>query len=134
MVKFETRVISDREYLKVCPSDEVFERKGTRIQYDEDEDMQVAIFRISGKLYCLWNICPHRHKDQIYNGIIKDLKVICPEHGWTYSLETGENVNKRQGMRGLDKFDVFEEDGWVYIEKPNISIPKWRQDNFNERL
>ena len=128
-IKYPIKNISGKEYLMVCPSNRVYEKKGTRIQYDDDdEDMQVAIFRVDGKLYCLWNICPHRHKDQIFNGILKKLTVICPEHGWTYSLETGENMNKLQGLRGLDRFDIFEEDGWVYIEKPTITIPRWRKE------
>lgn len=117
------------EYLKICHSEDVFEGKGRRVRIDDDIDRQVAVFRVEGKLYCLYNVCPHRHADRIFEGYIKDMTVMCPLHGWTYSLETGENVNKHQGLKGLDKYEVFEKDGWVYIEKPDIKIPKWRRED-----
>jgi len=126
--KLPVIVRNGKEYLKVCPSEDVFEKKGVKVQFDEDDDRQVAVFRLDSKLYCLWNICPHRHQDQIHNGFIKDGNIICPVHGWTYNIETGLNVNPRQGMRSLQTFEIFEEDGYIFIEKPKIEIPNWRQD------
>lgn len=115
-------------FVIICDSHKVKEGKGLRIAFDEDVDMQVAVFRIKNKLYCVSNICPHRHATRIYEGIVKDLKVTCPLHGWTYSIETGENVDKTQGIKNLIKYDIFETDGKVFIEKPVLSIPKWRED------
>lgn len=113
-------------FLSVCDSDKIYEGKGVKIQFPEDEDFQVAILRVNGKLYCLDNICPHRHADRIYEGIIKNDTVMCPLHGWTYSVITGENQNKHQGLKNLRVFDVYEENGVVFIEKPEFKIPKWR--------
>jgi len=120
-------VINEKKYLEVCNSKDVFEKKGLKVQLPGDEDFQVAIFRIDGKLVCLDNICPHRHADRIFEGIIKDDKVICPLHGWTYSLITGENINKQQGLKNLNKHECFEQDGKVYIEEPKFEVPKWRR-------
>ena len=124
---FEKIVIENLEFIKICKSKEVFESKGLKIQFDGDDDFQLAIFRVNGNLYCLENICPHRHADRIFEGIIDNLTVMCPLHGWTYSLETGQNVNQRQGIKSLKNFKVIEIDGNVYIEKPNFEIPKWRR-------
>ncbi|HRP02766.1 MAG TPA: Rieske 2Fe-2S domain-containing protein [Candidatus Kapabacteria bacterium] len=115
------------KYLEVCNSKDVVESKGTKIQLPDDDDFQVAIFRINGELICLDNICPHRHADKIYDGIIKDNNVTCPLHGWTYSLQTGENINKSQGLKSLKKYHCFEQSGKVYLEEPIFEVPKWRR-------
>ena len=118
------------KYVEVCKSSDLYEGKGRRIKFPEDEDFQVAIFRVKGQLYCLDNICPHRHADSICDGIIKDGIVTCPLHGWSYSLETGQNVNQLQGIKSLKSHKIFEKDGMILIEKPIFTIPKWRrQDN-----
>lgn len=115
------------KYIEVCNSNDILENKGFKIQFPEDDDFQLAIFRINKELICLDNICPHRHADKIYDGVIKDYTVTCPLHGWTFSLCTGENVNQRQGIKGLKKYLCFELNGKVYIEDPQFEIPKWRR-------
>ncbi len=115
------------EFIPVCNSNELFEGKGKKIQFPEDDDFQVAIFRVNGKLYCLENICPHRHADSIFDGIIKNGIVTCPLHGWSYYLKNGQNVNQRQGIKSLKSFLIKEEDNTIYIEKPEFTIPKWRR-------
>jgi nitrite reductase/ring-hydroxylating ferredoxin subunit len=116
-------------FAEVCDSDEIFEGKGRRIRFSDDEDHQVAVIRFKGELYCLDNICPHRHADRIHEGLINKHKetVMCPLHGWTYYLKNGENVNKLQGLKSLKTHKVFEESGKVYVEKPELNIPKWRR-------
>ncbi|MCX6146918.1 MAG: Rieske 2Fe-2S domain-containing protein [Candidatus Kapabacteria bacterium] len=126
-MKYKSKIINGKEYFAICKNNELLEGKGIKIQFDEDDDMQVAIFRINGELYCLSNICPHRHAEEIYNGIIKDGNVTCPLHGWTYNLKSGANVNLKQGLKSLQKFEIFELNKTIYIEKPPLIIPKWRQ-------
>lgn len=134
MIKLNISNIKDRikfediEYIFLCSSDKIYEGKGYQFLFDDDHDKQLAVFRRQGKLYCLSNICPHRHQDKIYDGIIDDMKVSCPEHGWTYSLETGQNINPLQGLRSLKKFDIIEKGGKIYIEYPQFEIPKWREN------
>ncbi len=126
---YPERVIDGRTYARVCRTSGLFETRGRQVVFDEDQDMQVAIFKQGGSLYALSNICPHRHQDRIHEGIIRNGNVTCPVHGWTYSLDTGENTDKRQGIRSLVKYDVFEENGYIWLEKPDKSIvPPWRRD------
>ena len=127
LFKYETKLIDGKQYVKACESSQIYDGKGVKIQFPEDEDFQVAILRIEGKLYCMDNICPHRHMDKIYDGIIKNHTVMCPAHGWTYNVKTGENMNKHQGLKSLNVYDVFEKDGNVFIEKPDFEVPKWRR-------
>lgn len=124
----EKQIIEGKEYLFLIPSNKIYEGKGYQFLFDDDMDKQLAVFRRQGKLYCLSNICPHRHQDKIYDGIIDDMKISCPEHGWTYSLETGQNVNPLQGLRSLRKYVIIEKEGKIYIEYPEFDIPKWREN------
>ncbi len=117
-----------KKYLYVFDSKNLFENKGIKIQFPDDDDFQLALFRIEGNLYCLENICPHRHADRIFEGIIKDMTVTCPLHGWTYSIRTGENMNKRQGLKNLVHYECFELNGKIYVEEPSFKIPKWRRN------
>ncbi len=100
--------------------------KGIKVQLGEDFDYQVAVFYVNNNLYCLSNICPHKHIDRIFEGFIKDGTVTCPEHGWTYLLQTGENINQEVGIKSLQTFNIMEMNGKVYIEEPNFVVPKWR--------
>jgi len=118
----------NKTFVHICNSDEIKEGKSKKIVFEDDIDMQYALFRINDKLYCVSNICPHRHATRIFEGILKKLTITCPLHGWTYSLETGENVNQKQGIKKLDKYEVFEENEKVFMEEPEIKIPKWRQN------
>ncbi len=126
--KFDEIVKDGKTYVYICDSDEAKEGKGLRIAFEQDVDMQFAVFRIKNNLYCVSNICPHRHATKIFEGIIKGLTVTCPLHGWTYSLVTGENTNTHQGIKRLNKYEIFEEDDKVFMEKPILKIPKWRED------
>jgi hypothetical protein len=42
-------------------------------------------------------------------------------------LETGENTNPNQGIGSLSKYNLIELDGKIYLEKPDIKVPKWRE-------
>lgn len=126
-IMYEINFIDGLEFAKVCKSEELFEKRGKHIQFKEDVDMQLAIFRIDGKLYALNNICPHRHAEEIYNGILIGLEISCPLHGWTYNICDGKNINQKQGIKSLETYQIFEENGYVFVEKPKKKIPKWRQ-------
>ena len=126
-----TKEVNGVKYVLAGNASEFFERKGYRLRLSEDEDHQIALIRFKGKLFALENICPHRHADRIFEGILgEDLTVTCPLHGWTYSLEDGLNTNMKQGIRKLSKFDIIEEDnGEVWVEFMELNKPKWRCDD-----
>lgn len=114
---------------KIGKSADFYEGKGKRILIDDELDSQIAVFRYKGELYALSNICPHRHQDRIFEGYLENGNVVCPAHGWTYSLATGENVNQHQGIKRLSKYNIFEDKGIVYLEKPEFSKAAWKSFN-----
>jgi 3-phenylpropionate/trans-cinnamate dioxygenase ferredoxin component len=52
-------------------------------------DIDIAIFKVEGKIYAMKNICPHQHFSHLQEGEIIDGAVSCPMHGWTFDLATG---------------------------------------------
>jgi len=100
---------------------------GKAIRLGDELDYEVAVFLVEGEIFCLSNVCPHRHQNHIAEGIVKDEIVTCPLHFWSYDLRTGKNINKSQGTRSLQSFEVRIIDGFVYLKKPDIKLPKWRE-------
>lgn len=79
-------------------------------------DHEIAVFFIDGRVYAVSNICPHQHSPLLAQGIIEDLTVTCPLHGWTYSLETGKMVS---GSGGIRIYAAKLEGDDVYVQKPD---------------
>lgn len=132
--EYKEVIRNEKSYIKVLSSSELPEKKGYLLAFEDDIDMEVSLFRINGELYCLSNICLHRHAREIYKGIIRGDTVTCPLHGWTYNYKTGINVNSKQGSACLKTYEIFEEKNFIYIEKPVVKIPKWRDLNYDYNL
>lgn len=120
---FEVREFNGMEYLRICHSSDVFQKKGKNIVFDED--VQIAIIREGASLYAVSNICPHQYAAVICDGFIEEGTVTCPLHGWIYSLESGKALG---GNATLKTYKVFEQDNDVWLEKPVKLTPLWLQN------
>jgi len=49
---------------------------------------RIAIFRYADQFYALDAVCPHTGAD-LGLGRVKNRRVTCPDHGWTFDLSTG---------------------------------------------
>jgi 3-phenylpropionate/trans-cinnamate dioxygenase ferredoxin subunit len=87
-------------YSRVCKVSELSEKIGRRFIIN---DVDVAVFKVSGEIFVLNNTCPHQHTTIIYDGFIEDGCVVCPAHGWMFNLKTGKQPT---GARGLDTYPV----------------------------
>ncbi|HKB86550.1 MAG TPA: Rieske (2Fe-2S) protein [Ignavibacteriaceae bacterium] len=105
-------------FFKVCRTTDLVNNSGKRFIVD---DVDVALFKVDDKIYALSNICPHQHSPLIYDGFLEDGCVVCPAHGWIFSLETGKTPT---GQRGLSSFEVRIEDGYVFV-KAFKKVLKW---------
>lgn len=94
-------------FVKLCPLDELKENSGRRFFVEDPEKngniIEVALFKVNGKIFALNNICPHQHSALIYDGFLEDGYVVCPAHGWKFKLADGKMPN---GNRGLDSYEV----------------------------
>ena len=96
-------------------------------------DTTVGIFRVGGKLFAYENTCPHMggpvcqgliipavrelvNERQVSTGYAFDeseMRIVCPWHGYEFSIETGSHPAK-QSIR-LKGVAVDEEGGDVYV-------------------
>lgn len=97
-------------FVRLCFIDALKEFGGRRFIIDE---MEIAVFKIEGKIYALSNICPHQHTTMIYEGFIEHGCVVCPVHGWMFDLQTG---NTPAGRKGLDSYETKIVDNVVYVK------------------
>jgi len=105
-------------FFKVCRLNDLSENSGKRFIVD---DVDIALFKVDGKIYALSNICPHQHSPLIYDGFLEDGCVVCPAHGWMFNLETGKTPT---GQKGLNSFEVMVEKGEVFV-KVFKKVLKW---------
>lgn len=98
------------DYYYVCDENVLRESEGKRFIVN---DTDVAIFKVEGKIYAVSNVCPHQHASKMYEGFVENNCVVCPLHGWTFNLETG---NLHSGSKGLDTYPVKIVDGKLYAK------------------
>jgi len=99
-----------KDYHKICKLSDLKEETGKQFFVD---DIEIAVFKVKGKVYALSNICPHQKVHLIYEGIVDNNKVICPIHGWEFELSTG-NLGKER--KGLNSYQVIVENEDVYVK------------------
>lgn len=102
-------VINDG-YFEVCNYDNLKELKGEKFTIN---DVEIAIFKINGEVFAINNICPHQHASILHNGFIEEGCVICPAHGWEFSLTEGKSAD---GRKLLEVYSVLIIDNIVYVK------------------
>ena len=75
----------------------------------------VAMFYSRGNFYAIQNNCPHQNGD-LADGYIKDGKIYCPLHNWSFDLETGSyTFNAHMKLR---VYDIRIENDTILIALP----------------
>jgi len=105
-------------FVRVAPLSAVTEGKGLKVTVG---GIDIALWRVRGRLYAIGNVCAHQHFSELHHGILRGLTVSCPMHGWAYSLETGAAVT---GSGRVATYRVRTEGEDVYVEKPS-GEPPW---------
>ncbi len=103
-------------YSKVCRCDDLKECEGKRFIVN---DLEIAVFKVSGEVFALSNICPHQHTSLICDGFIEDGCVVCPVHGWMFDLRTGLMPTKRSG---LTAYPIRIKDNYIFIKADKKSF------------
>ncbi len=104
-------------FQEVCSIKELRENTGKRFIVN---DKEIALFLIDHKIYALSNICPHQHTALIYDGFVEDEYVVCPVHGWMFSLKSGKTP---AGSRGLDTYETIVVRNKVYVKVEDRKYP-----------
>lgn len=88
--------------------------KPGRVTQIEIEDRFFTICNDGGTFYVIDNFCPHAN-GPLGQGDLEDGCIVCPIHGWPFSLETGLTDPNMPWMRL--KFYAFEiRDGKLYVD------------------
>lgn len=78
----------------------------------------VAVFRTVDGIYALDDTCPHRGAS-LSEGCLSDRgEVLCPLHGWPFSLETGVYAEARRIK--VQTYNVQVRDEMIYIMGPKV--------------
>jgi nitrite reductase (NADH) small subunit len=100
-----------------------FVKAGRAISFPEGKckrvkvgDEDVALWHVKGKFYAIDNVCAHQHFAMLHQGILEDLTVTCPMHGWTFSLETGK-ATVGSGRVKTYAVKVVGDDVWVELRE-----------------
>ena len=101
---------AENDYKLICKISELPNGRGKRFIVN---DTEIAVFKMDGELFALYNICPHQHFNLIFDGIVEEGCVICPIHGWRFDLQTGKNPD---GGRGLKSYPVKVLDDNVFVK------------------
>jgi len=111
--------MSDLEnFTKLCLISDLKESQGKKIIVGTEE---LAVFKVKGKIYALSNVCPHQHKSLIYDGMLDAGYVFCPAHGWQFNLETGKQIDGRNGLQ-THEIKIDDESVWVKVVPKEL---KW---------
>jgi nitrite reductase/ring-hydroxylating ferredoxin subunit len=95
-------------------------RVGTRAEIESGvvKRVQIGVRWIglhvwNGRIYAIDDVCPHWGVPLTDGVLLPDGRIECALHGWTYDLCTGRGCEGYMGS--LDRFDVEEHDGVVYV-------------------
>jgi len=99
-----------KEFIKIAEVSEIPERSAKHIELD---GLDIAVYKISGELFVINNLCPHQHAPVLSEGILEGYNLTCPLHGWIFDLKTGESVN---GQSKVKKFVHKIEGDDIFIE------------------
>ena len=75
--------------IAVGSTDEVPE--GTAREF-EVSGRRITIWAIAGAYYALDSRCPHKG-GPLAEGLVEGHTIICPWHGWSFDLRSGERLN-----------------------------------------
>ncbi|HEX2849007.1 MAG TPA: Rieske (2Fe-2S) protein [Acidimicrobiales bacterium] len=96
---------------EVCRVEQLIEGRGRPVRA---AGRYLAAFLVDGTVHVIDNVCLHV-ESPLDGGPVVDGRVICPWHGWTYDLATGELLTAFGPRPGLRVYPVAVEHGVVSI-------------------
>ncbi len=79
-------------------------------------DLEVCVVRDGDSLHALRDSCPHRGAE-LSAGLLEGAELVCPRHGWRYSVTSGE-CSTLPGSAPALCFAVRVEDRDVFVQVP----------------
>ena len=73
-------------FVSVAKADELEEGRGKHVSVD---GLEIALFKIEGKIYAIQQECPHQG-GPLSEGELNEIFITCPWHGMVYDIGTGK--------------------------------------------
>jgi nitrite reductase/ring-hydroxylating ferredoxin subunit/multimeric flavodoxin WrbA len=108
MDKFTRNTSTNNKYNRnlryLCPIEDLppGQSRSFSISSEKGTEIEIAVFNIDGKYYCISNTCQHKG-GPLSRGIVDERIVTCPWHGWKYSIIDGKSAHK-----GGDSVNSYE--------------------------
>lgn len=80
------------------------------------EGLDLVVVRYEGRVHAFENACPHRGAP-LDQGSIEDGCLVCPLHGWAFTLETAQMQGTSHRLR---RIETREEREHVDIKAPRV--------------
>lgn len=96
-------------YVRVARLTDLREGRGKQVLVD---DRPLALWLVEGVVHAIDGLCPHQHIPTMHMGILEGKAVVCPMHGWTFHLESGEEID---GNGRIGRYEVRVEQGDVFV-------------------
>ena len=75
--------------------------------------VELVLTNVKGRLYCFKNRCPHEEV-RLSLGCIKNEKIKCALHGYSFNLETG--LSSEEDLECLKIYQVKREKTGIFVE------------------
>lgn len=98
------------KFVKVAQKSEIPDDSGHLVEVDGKE---IALFKSEGKVYAIYNVCPHAGGPMAEGGINGKL-AMCPWHGWEFDVTTGKCTFNEAIQQPT--FKVKEDGEDIYVE------------------
>lgn len=110
----------------LCTIEELPAGKSRQFVVSNDEGakkIQIAVFNVDGKYYCISNKCQHQG-GPLSKGILDEKKkvVTCPWHGWKYSIIDGKAPH--EGGDNVDSYETKVIEDNLYVNSIPTNIGK----------
>jgi NAD(P)H-dependent nitrite reductase small subunit len=102
---------------RVCSLTQIPDDEGLRVEVG---GQTVALFRRGGQVFAVGDSCPHMGAS-LSGGYLDGQTVVCPWHGWVFSLENGRSVFDENSE--IPVYPVTVENGDVYVEIEETGSP-----------
>jgi nitrite reductase/ring-hydroxylating ferredoxin subunit len=100
------------QWIRVARLSALREGHGTRVIAEGEE---IALWLVDGTVYAVSNLCAHQHLPSMYDAMRDGISITCPNHGWTFSLDSGIEENGRGRLRTFE-VRIEGDDVFVMIE------------------
>lgn len=118
--------IGNNKYIPLVEIDKLKDKRPFLIELKGDINKRIVVVLVDSEIFAIGDVCPHQHKHSLHQGYVENYYLTCPEHGWTFSLRTGENKDKNIGTQKLEIFETKLVRDYVFLRVDNIIKNKWK--------